>query len=232
MIDNVKEYPNGLPCAHCMWIHDDYRNRGRKRVPIMTRNLITENDYTSVYKSGFEYSLSFVLNSHESNPNDIHIIIDSMMDYIKILKQFYNISGNITYNILLNYGYKPELGSREHLHLFVTFTNNKGRTLFDVMTGTEGGYINREFRKRVANKLYDTDTIKKLTYDDLMYRGIQSVFERDSRKKWNNRQGIYILLKIKIDNEGYSEFIKGQYSYPKIKRRGSRGGRKNNHNRQ
>ena len=64
-----------------------------------------------------------------------------------------------------------------------------------------------------------------------MYRGIQSVFERDSRKKWNEKQSIYILLKIKIDNEGYSEFIKGQYSYPKIKRRGSRD-RRNNHSRQ
>jgi hypothetical protein len=227
---NVKEYSNGLPCAHCMWIHHDYR-KNRGGVPIMSRNLITANDYTSVFKSGFQYSLSFVLNRHESNPDDIHTFIGSVMDYIMILKQFYNIPGDVRYNILLNYGYKPELGSREHLHLFVTFTNNKGRTLFDVMTGTEGGYINREFRKRVADKLYATDTIKKLTYDDLMYRGIQSVFERDSRKKWNNRQSIYILLRIKIDNEEYSEFTQGQYSYPKIKRRGNRD-RRNSHSRQ
>jgi len=214
---NVREYQNELPCAHCMWIHNDYtKNRGG--VPKMSRNLITENPYTSVFKSGFKYSLSFVLNSHDSSPNDIHTFIGSAMDYIMILKQFYNISGYVRYNILLNYGYKPELGSREHLHLFVTFTNNNGKTLFDIMTGTEGGYINREFRKRISGKLYDTDTIKKLTYNDLMYIGIQSVFERDSRRKWNGKQSIYILLKIKLDNQGYSEFINGQYSYPKIQK--------------
>jgi hypothetical protein len=214
--DNVKEYPSGLSCAHCMWIHDDYRKKGRRRVPIMTRNLITANDYTSVFKSGFQYSLSFVLNSHESNPNDIHNFIGSAMDYITILKQFYNIHGDVRYNILLNYSYKPKLGSREHLHLFVTFTNNNGKTLFDVMTGTEGGYINPKFKKTVSDKLYDTDIINNLTYDDLMYRGIQYVFKLDSRKTLNSKQSIYILLKIKIDNQGYSEFIKGQYSYPEI----------------
>lgn len=229
-MNKVKEYRNGLPCAHCMWIHHDYR-KNRGGVPRMSRNLITANDYTSVFKSGFKYSLSFVFNNHESNTNDIHTFIGSAIDYISILKRFYNVTGDVRYNILLNYGYKPELGSREHLHLFVTFTNNNGKTLFDVMTGTEGGYINPKFRKTVANKLYDTDIIKNLTYDDLVFKGIQYVFERDSRKKWNYKQSIYILLKIKVDNEGYSEFINGKYSYPPIRRRGSRGGRRNNHNR-
>jgi len=215
MVDNVKEYPNGLPCAHCMWIYDDYRKRGRKRVPIMTRNLITENDYTSVYKSGFEYSLSFVLKEHKSGPNDIHDFINNAMEYIRVLKQWYNIPGVIKYNILLNYGYKQDLKSREHLHLFVTFKNANGKRLFDVLTGTRGGYINKKFQKTVTDKLYDTDVIKPLTYNDLMTYGIQYIFERDSNRSWKYNQSIYILLKIDLD-EGYYESIKGIYSYPHL----------------
>lgn len=232
MVDNVEEYPSGLPCAHCMWVHDDYRKKGRRRVPIMTRNLITENDYTSVYKSGFKYSLSFVLKEHESGPGDIHNFINNVMDYVRVLKEWYNIRGVLTYNILLNYGYKKDLSSREHLHLFVTFKNANGTRLFDELTDTQGGYISKKFQKTVVDELYDTDTIKPLTYDELMNYGMKDIFQTDSGRDWQDKQSIYILLKIKIDNQGYSEFIKGQYSYPEIKRRGSRGGRKNNHNRQ
>lgn len=230
MIDNVKEYPNGLPCAHCMWIHGDYRKKGRRRVPIITKNLITENDYTSVYKSGFRYSLSFVLKEHESGPDDIHNFINNAMEYILVLKQWYNIPGVIKYNILLNYGYKQDLRSREHLHLFVTFKNANGKRLFDVMTDTRGGYINQNFQKTVVDKLYDTDIIKPLTYNELMIDGMRYIFERDSNREWRYDQSIYILLKIEL-NEDYSEFIEGKYSYPRIetsgrgRNKGSRSGK-------